>query len=119
MTAPEQARLDRVFRGVYAAILSLEALTLLLVPRTVAQSDQGLTGTTLTITLVLVGVLLVLAGSQRRSWALAAGTAAQVAFVATGFIVTAMFFLGAVFAVIWIYTYRLRRELLARLDETS
>lgn len=119
MTAPERDRLDRVFRGVYAAVLSLEALTLLLVPRTVAQFDEGLTGTTLTITLVLVVVLLGLASQQRRTWAFAAGCAAQVAFFATGFIVTAMFFLGALFAVIWIYTYRLQRELLARLDASG
>lgn len=109
----QRARIDRVMSGVYAAILALEALTLLLVPRTAAQAG-GLSGATLALTLGLAGVFVVLAGLQRRPWGLAAGCVAQVAFVATGFIVPAMFFLGAVFAVIWLYAIWLQRDLRAR-----
>lgn len=108
--SPERAWLDRVMSGVYAATLALEALTLLLVPRTIAQSG-GLTGTNLAVTLGLAAVLVVLAGLQRRRWGFAAGSVAQLAFIATGFIVPAMFFLGAVFAGIWLYTLRTQREL--------
>lgn len=102
---PEQARLAKVMSGVYAATLALEALTLLLVPRAVAQAG-GVTGMNLTITLGLAAALLVLAGRQRRPWGLSAGSVAQVAFIATGFIVPAMFFLGAVFGFVWLYTIR-------------
>lgn len=99
--------------GVYAATLALEALTLLLVPRTVAQGG-GLTATNLTLTLGLAAALFVLAGMQRRPWGFAAGSAAQLAFIATGFIVPAMFFLGGVFGLIWLYTIRVQRELRSR-----
>jgi hypothetical protein len=110
---PRRAGIDRVMSGVYAATLALEALTLLLVPRTVAQ-DGGLTGANLAVTLGLAGVLVVLAAMQRRPWGLAAGSVAQVAFTATGFIVAAMFFLGAVFGFIWLYSIHVQRELRAR-----
>lgn len=116
-TGAERARLDRVFRGVNAAILALEALTVLLVPRTVAQIGSGLTGPKLTVTLVLAAALLLLAGLQRRRWAFVAGSVLQVALIGTGFLVTAMFFLGVVFAGIWLYTLRLRADLLGRLGQ--
>lgn len=113
--AADRARVSKAMGGVYAAILALEALTLLLVPRTVAQ-DGGVTGPNLAATLGLAAILVVLAGLQRRPWGLAAGSLAQVAFLATGFVVTAMFFLGGVFGGIWIAAYRLRRDLLARAE---
>jgi len=112
---PDVARVDRVMAGVYAATLGLEALTLLLVPRTVAQ-DGGVTGIDLAVTLGLAATLVVLAGMQRQRWGLAAGSVAQIAFIATGFIVAAMFFLGAVFGVIWLYTIRVQRQLRGRAD---
>lgn len=111
--AADRARVAKAMGGVYAATLVLEALTLLLVPRTVAQ-DGGLTGLNLTATLGLAAVLVVLAGLRRRSWGFAAGSVAQLAFLATGFIVPAMFLLGVLFGGIWIAAYRLRRDLLAR-----
>lgn len=108
-----QDRVAKSLRGAYAAILALEALTLLLVPRTVAQ-DGGVTGLNLSLTLVLVVLLVLLAGMQRRPWGFAAGSVAQVAFLATGFVVSAMFFLGLLFGGIWVAAYRLQRDLLAR-----
>lgn len=115
---PELARLDQVMSRVYAAVLALEALTLLLVPRTVAQTG-GVTGANLAVTLGLTAVLVVLAGLQRRRWGRAAGSVAQVAFLATGFIVTAMFFLGAVFGAIWLYAIRVQRDLRDRVAGTG
>lgn len=108
--SPERARIDKVMSGVYAATLALEGLTLLLVPRTVAQGG-GLSGVTLATTLGLAAALVVLAGMQRRTWGFAAGSVAQLAFIATGFIEPAMFVLGAVFGAIWLYTIRVQREL--------
>lgn len=111
-------RITRAMGAVYAATLVLEALTLLLVPRTVAQ-DDGITGLNLTLTLGLAAVLVALSGLQRRSWGFLAGSLAQLGFLATGFIVPAMFFLGVIFGGIWIATYRLQRNLLARVAGAS
>lgn len=99
--------------GVFAGTLVLEALTLLLVPRTVAQVT-GLTGLNLSLTLGLAVVLALLAGVQRRPWGFAAGSVGQLALLATGFVVPAMFFLGAVFGGIWLYTDKIQRDLAAR-----
>jgi hypothetical protein len=53
------------------------------------------------VALVLGGVCVLLAGMMRFRWAYAAGWALQIGFIAAGFLVTDMFFLGAVFAAIW------------------
>jgi hypothetical protein len=49
--------------------------------------------------LALVGFLL--AGLLRYRWAYVAGSVLQIAVIATGFMVTTMFFLGIVFAALW------------------
>lgn len=113
---PDVARIDRVMSGVYAATLGLEALTLLLVPRTVAQDDGGVTGFNLAVTLGLAAAFVVLAGMQRRRWGRAAGSVAQLAFIATGLVVPAMLVLGAVFGAVWLYTVRVQRQLRGRAD---
>lgn len=60
--------------------------------------------------LVVCGVLalacVLVAGMLRRPWGYAAGSVLQVAVVATGFWVTTMFFLGAVFAALWVVALR-------------
>jgi Protein of unknown function (DUF4233) len=102
-------RADRATRGALAAILALEALVVLLVPRAVARTS-GL-GITRTVILVALAVLLVLvAGLLRRSWGIAVGSAMQVLFTATGIIITTMFVVGVVFAVIWVRLLMLRHE---------
>ena len=102
-------RADRATRGALAAILALEALVVLLVPRAVARTS-GL-GTTRTVILVALAVLLVLvAGLLRRSWGIAVGSAMQVLFTATGIFITTMFVVGVVFAVIWVRLLMLRHE---------
>ena len=53
---------------------------------------------------VLVAVAVLLAavvGRPGQGWTLAAGSLLQVAVIATGLVVPAMFVLGAVFAVLW------------------
>lgn len=112
---PDPERVARSMRGVYAATLALEALTLLLVPQTVSRV-QGLSGLGLTLTIGLAVALAVLAGMQRRSWGFAAGSVGQVAFFATGLLTSAMFVLGIVFGGIWIATWRVQKDLLARAD---
>ncbi len=99
MSAPSAQRSPR--RGMCAAILSLEAITLgLTTPVMISVSDVD-TGTALAVGLGLTVVCLLLAGMLRRPWAYAAGWAVQVAAVALGFAVPMMFLLGGIFALLW------------------
>ena len=88
-------------RGMAAAVLSLEAITLGLttpVMITIADVDIGLA---LAVGLGLAVVCVLLAGMLRAEWAYGAGYAVQVAAIALGFVVPVMFGLGAIFAVLW------------------
>ena len=49
---------------------------------------------------------LALAAMIKRPWVFAAGTVLQVLAIACGFVVPAMFFIGAVFALLWIAALR-------------
>lgn len=53
---------------------------------------------------------VVTAGLLRFGWGYVVGSMLQVAVVGTGFFVPAMFFLGAVFAVLWVLALRLGRQ---------
>lgn len=68
--------------------------------------------------LLVVGVglalaCLVTAGLLRYRWAYVVGTLLQVALVLSGFVVPTMFFLGAIFLILWVVAWRLG----GRLDE--
>ncbi|WP_246056998.1 DUF4233 domain-containing protein [Nocardioides eburneiflavus] len=88
-------------RGMAAAVLSLEAITLGLttpVMITIADVDTSLA---LSVGLGLAVVCLLLAGMLRAEWAYLAGYAVQVAAVALGFVLPVMFGLGLIFAALW------------------
>jgi hypothetical protein len=88
-------------RGMCAAILSLEAITLgLTVPVMVSISGVPLS-TALWVGLGLTFACLVLAGLLRNEWAYWVGWGIQVAAIGLGFVVPLMFGLGAIFAVLW------------------
>ena len=88
-------------RGMCAAVLSLEAIALgLTTPVMITIADVP-TGTALAVGLGLAAACLLLAGMLRAEWAYIAGYAVQAAAVALGFVVPAMFGLGAVFAALW------------------
>jgi uncharacterized protein DUF4233 len=116
-TEPAQARevsprTERAVRGAFAAALVLEALVVLLVPRTIAQFGDGLTGWKLALLLTLAGLLVAASGVLKRPGGLQLGTVLQLAVVACGFLTVAMFVLGAVFAGIWYFLLTVRRDLL-------
>jgi hypothetical protein len=102
--APEQvpANTERSpRRGMAAAVLSLEAVTLgLTTPVMITIADVP-AGTAVAVGLGLAVVCLLLAGMLRAEWAYTAGYLVQVAAVALGFVVPVMFVLGAVFAALW------------------
>jgi hypothetical protein len=88
-------------RGMAAAVLSLEAITLgLTTPVMITIADVS-TGTALAVGLGLALVCLFLAGALRAEWAYAVGYVVQVAAIALGFVVPVMFGLGLIFAALW------------------
>lgn len=88
-------------RGMCAAVLSLEAITLgLTTPVMITIADVA-AGTAVTVGLGLAVVCLLLAGMLRAEWAYLVGYVVQVAAIGLGFVVTAMFVLGLVFAALW------------------
>jgi Protein of unknown function (DUF4233) len=111
-SAGPNPRTERAVRGAFAATLTLEALVVLLVPRAIAQFGSGLVGWKLAALLVLAGLLVLTAALLRRRAGLLLGTALQLALIGCGFLTGAMFILGLIFAGIWLYLLRLRRDLL-------
>jgi hypothetical protein len=88
-------------RGMCAAVLSLEAIALgLTTPVMITIADVA-AGTAVAVGLGLAVVCLLLAGMLRAEWAYLAGYLVQVAAIALGFLVPAMFVLGAIFAALW------------------
>jgi len=88
-------------RGMCAAILCLEAITLgLTIPVMVSVSGVSV-GRALAVGLGLTVACLLLAGMLRAEWAYALGWVIQVAAIALGFVVPLMFFLGGIFALLW------------------
>ncbi len=84
-----------------AVVLALQAVvTALAIPVAISvahadPSTAGLVGGGL----ALAG--LIIAGLLRHRWALAAGSILQILVIATGFVVTPMFFLGVIFGALW------------------
>ncbi|MCZ2847334.1 DUF4233 domain-containing protein [Modestobacter sp. VKM Ac-2978] len=112
MTAPDPVRAGKALGGAAAAILLLEGIAVLFVPRGIAQTGEGLTGSRLTVLLVLAVLLILASGLQRRPQGLVIGTALQVPLLLTGLLSGAMWLVGGVFVAIWLYLLQVRKELL-------
>jgi hypothetical protein len=94
-----------------AAVLALEAITLgLTTPVMISIVDVD-TATALWIGLGLMVTCLVVAGLLRREWAYLLGWAIQVAAIGLGVLVTIMFVLGPIFALLWATAYFLGRKI--------
>lgn len=114
----DRERVAKRLNGGGAAVLIIEALVVLFVPRAIAQSGPGLTPWRLSAVLVVVVLVVMVAGLQRRSWGPQAGLAVQLPVLATGFFTAAMWFLGAIFVLLWVYLLRIRAELLGSPPES-
>ena len=98
-------------RGMCAAALSLEANTIgLSTPVMISLTDVS-TPTAVIVGLGLAVACFVVAGLLRAEWGYLLGWAVQVAAIGLGFLVPTMFFLGAVFAVLWGTAYWLGRKI--------
>lgn len=98
-------------RGMCAAVLSLEGITIgLTTPVMISIADVD-TSTALAVGLGLRAACLVVAGLLRGEWAYWLGWALQLAAIGLGFVVTIMFVLGPIFALLWATAYFLGRKI--------
>ena len=112
MTAPDPPRAARALGGAGAAVLLIEGITVLFVPRGIAQTGPGLAGGRLWLLLALAHVLILAAGVQRRPQGVLVGTVLQLPLLLTGLLNGVMWFLGGGFVLVWLYLLELRRDLL-------
>jgi hypothetical protein len=112
VSAPDPVRAGRALAGAAAAVLLLEGIATLFVPRGIAQSGPGLTGPRLAVLLVLAVLLILASGLQRRPQGLLVGTVLQVPLLLTGLMNGAMWIVGGVFVLIWLYLLQVRKDLL-------
>jgi hypothetical protein len=88
-------------RGMCAAVLCLEAITIGLTTHVLITIADVSVGRALLIGVGLAVACLLLAGMLRAPWAYTVGWVLQVAAVAIGFLVPLMFVLGGIFALLW------------------
>ena len=106
---PQPERSPR--RGMCAAVLCLEAIVVALTtPVMVTLHDIPVT-TALLAGLGLAVACLLLAGMLRSESAFVVGWVLLVGAIALGLIVPLMFFLGALFAILWAAAYLLGRKI--------
>ena len=121
MTAPAGAEPNpggpdpwKGFRGVMAATLILEIITVLLALPVVAKVGGGLTGTSTAYLVGFAVLLVLLAGMQGRSWAIWANLGAQLILIGGFFLHPAVGFIGVLFALVWAVIAYMRAEVLRR-----
>jgi hypothetical protein len=88
-------------RGMCAAVLSLEAITLGLTTPVMIKVSGVDTPIALAVGLGLAALCLLIAGMLRSEWAYALGWLVQLGAIGLGFVISLMFFLGTVFALLW------------------
>jgi hypothetical protein len=98
-------------RGMCAAILALEAVVLGLTTPVMINLGNVPWRTACWVGLGLCVACLVLAGLLRSEIAYATGWVIQIAALGLGFVVPWMFFLGAIFALLWGAAYFLGRKI--------
>jgi hypothetical protein len=98
-------------RGMCAAILALEGVTLALTTPVMINLANVPWRTACWVGLGLCVACLLLAGLLRSEIAYVVGWAIQVAAIGLGFVVPMMFVLGAIFALLWGTAYFLGRRI--------
>lgn len=98
-------------RRLCSAILFLEAIALGLTTPVLISVASVDTGTALWLGLGLSVACIVVGGLLRLAWAYVLGWAIQLAAVALGILVPAMYFLGGVFLLLWATAYVLGQRI--------
>lgn len=89
-------------RRLCATVLGMEAIVAGLVTPVAIKLHDVPAGLAVASGVGLAVLCVLVAGGLKRPWAYAVGTVVQVLAIVTGFLVPTMFFLGALFAVLWI-----------------
>ncbi len=98
-------------RGMCAAMLTFEAILLgLSVPVMISVEDVS-ASVAAPLGLGLAALCVLTAGMLRRPGAYLVGHGIQVASIALGFLVPVMFFVGGMFAVLWVTAFLLGRKI--------
>jgi len=108
---PQDERSRSPRRGMCAAVLSLEAITLGLTTPVMISVAGVDTSTALWIGLGLAVACLLLAGMLRAEWAYGLGWVIQGAAIALGVVIPLMFVLGVIFSLLWGSAYFLGRKI--------
>jgi len=103
-------------RGVYAALLVLEAIVVGLALLVLPKFGNGATPLGVALIGGLAVAMVVASGLQRRPWGLRLALALQVATVACGLLVPALGVMGLVFAAVWGAILLMRRDVLRRME---
>lgn len=101
-------------RMMCASVLLLECIVLGLVTPVLISVEDMETSTALVIGLGLAAAALLIAAMLRAEWAYWLGFLLQVAALALGFVVPAMFVLGAIFGALYATAYVLGRQIEAQ-----
>ena len=107
--AERARRADKASRGALAGVLGLEAVVVLLIPRTIAFTT-GLGPVRTGICIALAVLMVCGAAVMRRSWGIGFGSVLQLAFLATGILIVTMFLVGALFIAVWLRILMFRHE---------
>ncbi|GGN28192.1 hypothetical protein FHR83_007813 [Actinoplanes campanulatus] len=118
MSAPQEPRPSGLknpqaaVRGLGAGTLALETVVLLLMVAPLKTIAGDGSGPAIIMVLVLAVLAIVLAGSMKRSWAWAGGTALQVLLLLGGFLHWTLAAVGVIFGLTWVYVLHVRRTIL-------
>jgi Protein of unknown function (DUF4233) len=98
-------------RSVASAVLTIEAIVIVLaIPVAIVIADVT-PAVAVSVGLSVALLCVIVAGLLRRRLGYQLGWVVQVLAIAMGFVVPTMFFLGAVFALLWFLTLRLGRAI--------
>ncbi|MBF6140559.1 DUF4233 domain-containing protein [Nocardia farcinica] len=103
-------------RGVMAGTLVLESIVVLLALPVVADVGGGITWFSGSYLVILALAMILGAGLQGRSWALAFNLGLQVLVLLGGFIHLSILVIGVVFVLVWAFILILRHEVKRRMD---
>jgi hypothetical protein len=103
-------------RGVFAALLVLEAIVVGLALLVLPKFGSGATPLGVALIGGLAVAMVVASGLQRRSWGLRLALLLQVATVACGLLVPALGIMGLVFAAVWGGVLLMRRDVLRKME---
>lgn len=104
----------KMFRGVMAGMLVLQAIIVLLALPVVSYLSEGLKPAKLTYVAVLGLLMFLGAGLQGRSWAIPYNIALQVLAIAAWWVHPALGICGIIFAAVWGYLLYLRNDIKER-----